>query len=280
MTKPLHKDGLMNILAIWHFSQKRYAASQWSVVGRIILRLQVRTQFVTGRASASGIKQMFHVSVLAVVNLTERNSLNKNTNISLKNFNFEILTKFEKIKEQISVEKLGELLNKKTTKCWLHTLLYLFVRWFDSRHQHSVAVNKLHERVADGISSTSDPNGLHHPGVPELSHAQLHVKELQEKHKEQDSEGHIKPVGLRFVEDECSKTQTSGPVLQNLLKMDPESVKATKTQLYWKKQQEEGEGHRVKTRADFQFLKIKKHPNIWYDQKSERWYRKTYLLLE
>lgn len=99
MTKPLHKDGLMNILAIWHFSQKRYAAAQWSVVGRIILRLQVRTQFVTVRAS--GIKQIFHVSVLAVVNLTERsNSQNKNTNISLKNVNFEILTKSEKIKKR------------------------------------------------------------------------------------------------------------------------------------------------------------------------------------
>lgn len=74
-------------------------------------------------------------------------------------------------------------LNKKQQSFGSIHFLYLFVRWFDSRHQHSVAVNKLHKRVADGIPSTSDPNGLHHPGVPELSHAQLPVKELQENTK-------------------------------------------------------------------------------------------------
>lgn len=58
-------------------------------------------------------------------------------------------------------------------------LLYLFVRWFDSRHEHPVAVNKLHKGVADGVSCTSDTNGFHHTGVPQLTHTQLPVKQLQ-----------------------------------------------------------------------------------------------------
>lgn len=54
--------------------------------------------------------------------------------------------------------------------------LYLFVRWFDSGHENSVPVNKLHKGVADGISSTTDTNGLHHTRVPQLTHTQLPVK--------------------------------------------------------------------------------------------------------
>lgn len=57
--------------------------------------------------------------------------------------------------------------------------LYLFVCWFDSRHEHPVAINELHEGVADWISCTADPNGLHHPRVPQLTHTKLPVKQLQ-----------------------------------------------------------------------------------------------------
>lgn len=57
--------------------------------------------------------------------------------------------------------------------------LYLFVCWFDSRHEHPVAIDELHEGVADWISCTADPNGLHHPRVPQLTHTKLPVKQLQ-----------------------------------------------------------------------------------------------------
>lgn len=57
--------------------------------------------------------------------------------------------------------------------------LYLFVGWFDSRHEHPVAIDELHEGVADGISCTADPNGLHHTRVPQLTHTELPVKQLQ-----------------------------------------------------------------------------------------------------
>lgn len=59
--------------------------------------------------------------------------------------------------------------------------LYLFVCWFDSRHEHPVAVDKLHEGVADGITCTPDTNGLHHTRVPQLTHTQLSVKQLETK---------------------------------------------------------------------------------------------------
>lgn len=55
---------------------------------------------------------------------------------------------------------------------------HLFVRWFDPRHEHPVAVDKLNKGVADWVTSTADPNGLHHARVSELTHTQLPVKEL------------------------------------------------------------------------------------------------------
>lgn len=58
------------------------------------------------------------------------------------------------------------------------TTLYLFVCWLDSRHEDPVPVHKLHKGVADGISGTAYPNSLHHTGVPQLTHAQVPVKQL------------------------------------------------------------------------------------------------------
>lgn len=62
----------------------------------------------------------------------------------------------------------------------------LFVRWFDARHEHPVAVDKLNKGVADWVTGTADSNGLHHAGVSELTHTQLPVKELP-----RDGEGNV-----------------------------------------------------------------------------------------
>lgn len=55
---------------------------------------------------------------------------------------------------------------------------HLLVRWLHPRHEHPVAVHELHKGVADGVSSPADADGLHHPGVPQLTDAQLPIKQL------------------------------------------------------------------------------------------------------
>lgn len=55
---------------------------------------------------------------------------------------------------------------------------HLLVGWLHPRHEHPVAVHELHEGVADGVPGPADADGLHHPRVPQLTHAQLPVKQL------------------------------------------------------------------------------------------------------
>lgn len=52
----------------------------------------------------------------------------------------------------------------------------LKVSRFDARHQDPVALHKLHKGVSDGITSPSDPDGLHHARVSQLTDAQLSVE--------------------------------------------------------------------------------------------------------
>lgn len=52
----------------------------------------------------------------------------------------------------------------------------LYVSRFDARHEDSVTIHKLGESVSDGITSPSDPDGLHHAGVTKLTNTQLSVK--------------------------------------------------------------------------------------------------------
>ena len=58
--------------------------------------------------------------------------------------------------------------------CGEHT--HLFVRRFDPRHKDTVAVHKLCECVAYGVSGSADPNGLHHARIAQLPNTQLSVK--------------------------------------------------------------------------------------------------------
>lgn len=75
------------------------------------------------------------------------------------------------LKVQSYIDPIRGFVHKQTT-------LYLFVCRLDSRHEDPVPVHKLHKGVADGISGTAYPNSLHHTRVPQLTHAQLPVKQL------------------------------------------------------------------------------------------------------
>lgn len=55
---------------------------------------------------------------------------------------------------------------------------HLLVGWLHPRHEHPVPVHELHKGVADGVPSPADADGLHHPGVPQLTDAQLPIKQL------------------------------------------------------------------------------------------------------
>lgn len=58
---------------------------------------------------------------------------------------------------------------------------YFFGITEGSLQKDAVATKELVECVADRISSLSDPDGLHHAGVTELTHAQLSVKQLRQR---------------------------------------------------------------------------------------------------
>lgn len=61
-------------------------------------------------------------------------------------------------------------------KKWESGAADLNVGRFDARHQDSVTLHKLHKCVSDGVTGTSDPDGLHHAGVSQLTDTQLPVK--------------------------------------------------------------------------------------------------------
>lgn len=46
--------------------------------------------------------------------------------------------------------------------------------------EHPVAMQELHKGVANRVPQLPDADGVHHAGVPQLTHTQLSVKHLQE----------------------------------------------------------------------------------------------------
>lgn len=54
---------------------------------------------------------------------------------------------------------------------------------FDAGHEDPVTVHKLHEGVSDGVTGPSDPDGLHHAGVSQLTDTQLPVERLKQRHR-------------------------------------------------------------------------------------------------
>lgn len=55
---------------------------------------------------------------------------------------------------------------------------HLLVCWLHAGHEHPVPVHELHKRVADGVASPADPDGLHHSRVPQLPDTQFPVEQL------------------------------------------------------------------------------------------------------
>ena len=53
------------------------------------------------------------------------------------------------------------------------------VGWRAPVDEVAVSLHELLEGVPDGVASPPDPDGLHHPGVSELSAAQLAVEHLR-----------------------------------------------------------------------------------------------------